>query len=71
MDAMQEVRDLDYRLNAATDPAEMRALITRRRLVRARLAFEHAIEQIRADASVESIEPAFKTIEEWRSLGRI
>jgi hypothetical protein len=45
MDAIHEVRDLDRRLNAATDPAEMRALISRRRLVRAGLDFDFALRQ--------------------------
>lgn len=45
MDTMREARDLDRRLNAATDPAEMRDLIRQRRLVRAALQFEHAMEE--------------------------
>ncbi len=46
MDAMQEIRDLDRRLNAATDPAEMKALITRRRLLRAGMDFAHAVDEL-------------------------
>jgi hypothetical protein len=41
----EESRDLDRRLNAATDPAEMRRLITRRKLNRAGLEFETALRQ--------------------------
>ena len=36
-------RELDRRLNEARDPAEMRALITRRKLVRAGMEFEAAL----------------------------
>lgn len=45
MSGTDESRDLDRRLNAATDPAEMRALITRRKLVRAGLEFEQAMRR--------------------------
>jgi hypothetical protein len=38
-----EAREIDRALNATRDPAEMRRLITRRRLVRAGLAFEAAL----------------------------
>jgi hypothetical protein len=40
-----QARAIDRRLNATRDPAEMRALITRRRLVRAGLEFEAALRQ--------------------------
>jgi hypothetical protein len=47
-----EARDLDRKLNAATDPAEMRALITRRRLVRAGMAFDHAMQQFERSSPI-------------------
>lgn len=45
MSDYDQARAIDRALNAATDPAEMRAFITRRRLVRAGLEFEAAIRQ--------------------------
>lgn len=71
MDSMTEAREIDRALNVARDPETMRALITRRRLLRAGLEFERVVEEIRADAPVGPIEPACKTIEEWRALGRL
>jgi hypothetical protein len=60
---MSELRDesraLDRRLNAATDPAEMRALITRRRLVRAGLAFEQAMQHHEARHPVGPVRDSF------------
>lgn len=70
-DPFAEAREIDRALNAATDPAEMRSLISRRRLVRAALDFDRAMELIEIDHPIQHIEPAFKTIEEWRRLGRI
>ncbi len=54
-----EARDVDRRLNAATDPAEMRALIARRRLVRAGMTFEHAMEQYERRNPVAPIRDSF------------
>jgi hypothetical protein len=54
-----ESRDLDRRLNAATDPAEMRALITRRKLVRAGLSFERAIRQYERRHPVGPVRDSF------------
>ena len=67
----EESREIDRALRATRDPAEMRRLIGRRRLVRAALELDHVVEQIRRDAPVGPIEPACKTVEEWRRLGRI
>jgi hypothetical protein len=38
-------RAIDKALNAARDPAEMRRLITRRRLIRAGMTFEQSLAQ--------------------------
>lgn len=71
MTAYEEYIGIGRRLNAATDPAEKKALVTRRKLVRAGLEFEFVIDQIARDSSPLRVEPACKTIEEWRALGRI
>ena len=49
MSAYDQARDIDRRLNAATDPDEMRRLIGQRRLVRAELEFQHAMQQYRRE----------------------
>jgi hypothetical protein len=59
MDSRSEARDLDRRLNAATDPAEMKALISRRRLVRAACEFEHAMEQYERRHPVGPVRDSF------------
>ena len=54
-----EARDLDRRLNAVTDPAEMRRLITRRRLVRAALEFEAAMQRLEERNPVGPVRDSF------------
>lgn len=49
---LTEAREIDRRLNATRDPAEMRRLITRRRLVRAALAFEAAMARLERENPV-------------------
>lgn len=49
---LTEARAIDRAMNATRDPAEMRALITRRRLVRAGLAFEFAMERLERENPV-------------------
>lgn len=71
MTSYEEAREIDRALNVATDPAEMARLITRRRLVRAGMSFEAALEQVELDHPIGPIGPAYLTIEEWRRLGRI
>ena len=66
MTSYEEAREIDRRLNASPDPTEMRALITRRRLIRAGLAFEQAIEQVELDHPTGPVGSAYLTIEEWR-----
>lgn len=48
-EAIAEAREIDRALNATRDPGTMRALITRRRLIRSGMAFERAIELIQDD----------------------
>lgn len=67
----EESREIDRALNATRDPAEMRRLIGLRRLIRASLEFQHTIDQIARDVAPGPVEPACRTIEEWRRLGRI
>jgi hypothetical protein len=67
----EESREIDRALRTTTDPAEMRRLITRRRLIRASLEFQHTIDQIARDVAPGPVEPACLTSEEWRRLGRI
>jgi hypothetical protein len=57
-----ESRDLDRRLNAATDPAEMRRLITARKLNRAGLAFEQALQQYEERHPVGPVRESFTII---------
>jgi hypothetical protein len=59
---MQEVRDLDRRLNAATDPAEMKAPIGRRRLVRAGLEFDQAMRQFEERNPVGPLRDSFSFV---------
>jgi hypothetical protein len=54
-----EARAIDRALNATRDPAEMRRLITRRRLVRAGLAFEAALEQYERRNPVGPVRDSF------------
>jgi len=57
-----EAREIDRALNAATDPGEMRRLITRRRLVRAGLDFEHAMQEFERDNPVRPVPETFRPI---------
>jgi hypothetical protein len=59
MTDVDQARDLDRRLNAATDPAEMRTLILRRRLVRAGMSFSAALQQFERDNPVGPLEDSF------------
>jgi hypothetical protein len=54
-----EAREIDRALNATRDPAEMRRLITRRRLVRAGLAFEAALQQFEERHPVGLVRDSF------------
>jgi hypothetical protein len=45
MDSRSEARAIDRALNAARDPEAMKALISRRRLIRAGMTFEQSLEQ--------------------------
>jgi hypothetical protein len=54
-----EARAIDRALNAARDPREMASLISRRRLVRARMAFEQAMEQFERDVPLPPIRDSF------------
>jgi hypothetical protein len=56
---IEEARDLDRRLNAATDPAEMRALIARRRLVRRGMEFDAAMAEFERSNPVGPIRDGF------------
>ncbi len=57
--ATAEARELDRQLNAARDPAEMRRLITRRRLVRAGMDFDAAVKRLELELPVSPIREAF------------
>lgn len=63
---MDRVRDLDDRLNAAADPAEMRRLITERRMLRTELSLAHAVEQHRREHPA----PAPERFRLFGTLGR-
>jgi hypothetical protein len=57
-----EARDLDRKLNAATDPAEMARLIGRRRLVRAGMSFERALEEYERRNPVPPLRDSFPLV---------
>jgi hypothetical protein len=42
-ETIDQAREVDRQLDAATDPAEMKALIARRRMIRARMSLEFAV----------------------------
>jgi hypothetical protein len=52
-------RELDRRLNACTDPGEMKALISRRRLVRAGMDFDRAMEAFERDNPLPPLRESF------------
>lgn len=54
-----EARALDKALSAARDPREMASLISRRRLCRAGMAFERAMQQYERSAPVGPIRDSF------------
>jgi hypothetical protein len=57
---LDESRELDRRLNAATNPVEMAELIRRRRLVRAGLDFEEAVRQFERANPVRPVRETFR-----------
>jgi hypothetical protein len=62
MSMIDRAREIDRRLNAARDPREMKAAITARRLIRAGMAFEHAMEQLERRSPVGPIRESFFVI---------